>query len=70
MEGLILVVGGTTAPVGRAAGALNDIGIDDDFMTELGYTLETGTSALFILVIRATADRMPEGLKQFKGTVL
>ena len=64
------MVGGTTAVVGRVAGALNNIGIDDDFMRELGYTLETGTSSLFVLVIRATADRVLEELKQFEGSLL
>ena len=64
------------AAVGAGAGALSgklrDIGISDDFMKDLAANLTEGTSALFILVRKATGDKVLERLKQkgFKGKVL
>jgi uncharacterized membrane protein len=64
------------AAVGAGAGALSgklrDIGISDEFMKELAANLTEGTSALFILVRKATGDKVLERLKQkgFKGKVL
>lgn len=62
------------AAVGAGAGALSgklaDVGIDDKFIKELGQTLSNGSSALFVLVRKATPDKVLEGLKQFKGKVL
>jgi len=59
------------AAVGAAAGAvsgrLSDIGIDDAMMKELGQSLKPGSSALFVLVRRATADKVLDGLKEFAG---
>ena len=64
------------AAVGAGAGALSgklqDIGISDAFMKELAANLTNGTSALFVLVRKATGDKVLERLKQkgFKGKVL
>lgn len=62
------------AAVGAGAGALSgklaDIGINDQFMKDLGATFKPGSSALFVLVREATPDKVLEGLKKFKGTVL
>jgi len=64
------------AAVGAGAGALSgklrDIGISDDFMKELAANLTDGTSALFILVRKATPDKVVERLKEkgFSGKVL
>jgi len=62
------------AAVGAGAGALSgklaDIGVSDTFMKELGETLTPGTSALFVLVRKATPDKVLEGLKGFKGKIL
>ena len=62
------------AAVGAGAGALSgklaDIGVSDNFMKELGETLTPGTSALFVLVRKATPDKVLEGLKGFKGKVI
>jgi uncharacterized membrane protein len=52
------------------SGALTDYGIDDAFIRSLGATIEPGSSALFVLVGRATADRVLPELRQFQGTVL
>jgi len=55
------------AGAGAISGALSDIGIDDQFMKELGETLKPGTSALFVLVRKATPDKVLDGLKEFHG---
>jgi len=52
---------------GALSGALTDIGINDQFMKDLGATLTPGTSALFVLVRKSTPDKVLEGLKPFIG---
>ncbi|MBL3570122.1 hypothetical protein BV509_00645 [Rhodovulum sulfidophilum] len=52
------------AGAGAIGGALSDIGIDDDFMKELGEKLTPGSSALFVLVRKATGDRVIERLRE------
>jgi uncharacterized membrane protein len=58
------------AGAGAVSGKLSDIGISDKFMKELGETLTQGTSALFVLVRKATPDKVLEGLSHFKGKVI
>ena len=58
------------AGAGTLTGAATDIGIDDNFMRQLGETLKPGTSALFVLVKKSTPDKVLEELKQFEGKVL
>ena len=58
------------AGAGALSGKLSDIGIDDKFMKQLGETLTAGTSALFVLVRKATPDKVLDQLKGFKGKVL
>ncbi len=58
------------AGAGALAGALSDYGIDDDFIRSLGETLEPGTSALFILVRRATLDKVLPELRPFGGKII
>ncbi|KAA5543697.1 DUF1269 domain-containing protein [Roseiconus nitratireducens] len=57
--------------VGAGAGALSglfsDIGIDDKEMKSMAESFEPGKSALFILVRKATADKVLDGLKEFAG---
>ncbi len=65
-----LVVGGTTAAVGALMGKLRDIGVDDDFIKEVGDSLEPGSSAIFTLVISSTPDRVLESLQQYQGKVV
>ena len=59
------------AVVGAGAGALSgkfrDIGVNDKMMKEVGDSLKPGTSALFVLIRKATADKVLEGLKPFVG---
>ena len=58
------------AGAGALSGKLRDLGISNDFMKELGETFQPGTSALCVLVRKATPDKVLEGLKGFKGKVL
>ena len=58
------------AASGALAGALTDIGIDDNFMREVGQTLEPGTSALFVLVRKVTLDRVLPEISDFGGKIL
>jgi uncharacterized membrane protein len=58
------------AAAGAVGGALSDIGVDDDFMKELGETLTPGTSALFILVRKVTPDKVLDEVSKYGGKVL
>ncbi|MFI0399410.1 MAG: DUF1269 domain-containing protein [Thiolinea sp.] len=58
------------AGTGALTGALSDIGIDDTFMKELGTSMQSGHAMLFVLVRRATTDKVLEGLKGFQGTII
>lgn len=55
---------------GALSGALTDIGIDDNFMRDLGSTIEPGTSAIFVLIRKSTPDRVLADLSKFEGKVL
>jgi uncharacterized membrane protein len=58
------------AAAGAASGALTDVGIDDNFMKELAATMTPGSSTLFVLVRKATPDKVLEELKGTGGKVL
>ncbi len=58
------------ASAGAVSGALTDIGVNDDFMKKLAETLKPGSSALFILVRKMTADKVLEEVAGTGGTVL
>lgn len=58
------------ATAGAVSGALTDIGIDDKFMKELANSLQPKSSALFVLVRRATGDKVLEELQGTGGKVL
>ena len=58
------------AGAGAISGALSDLGISNEFMKDLGETFKPGTSALFILVKKATPEKVLERLKHFKGKVI
>ena len=62
-----LLVGGTS---GAVAGALSDVGINDDFMKELAANLEEGKSALFILARKVVLDKLLDELKGTGGKVI
>ena len=52
---------------GALSGRLSDLGINDQFMKDLGATITPGTSALFVLVRKSTPDKVLEALKPFAG---
>lgn len=58
------------AAAGGVSGWLTDIGIDDNFIKKLGTTLQPGNSALFVLVRKATPDKVLKELERFEGKVL
>lgn len=55
---------------GAISGAVSDFGVDDNFMKQLGTTLEPGTSALFILVGKVTPDKVLDEVAPYGGKVL
>lgn len=67
MPWLGLAVGAVT---GALSGKLSDYGIDDDFIKEVGETVEPGHSALFLLISSWTEDKALERLSKFDATVL
>jgi uncharacterized membrane protein len=65
---LLGVIAGATA--GAISGSLADFGINDKFIEELGETLQNGTSALFVLVRKATPDKVIDELTSYDPKVL
>jgi uncharacterized membrane protein len=57
------------AATGAVAGKMTDVGVDDEFIKEVGEGIESGNSALFLLVSESTPDKVMEGLSGFKPTV-
>ena len=58
------------AGTGALSGALADYGINDDFIKSMAQNLESGSSALFVLVRRVVFDKVLPELKPFGGKVL
>jgi uncharacterized membrane protein len=58
------------AAAGAISGALADVGIDDNFMKELATAMTPGSSVLFVLVRKATPDKVLDELKGTGGKVL
>ncbi|MEX5728169.1 putative membrane protein [Rhodovulum iodosum] len=56
------------AGAGAVSGALSDIGIDDKFMKEIGDTLTPGSSAVFVLVRKATGDKVVDRLEEVNAS--
>ena len=57
------------AASGALAGSLQDYGINDKFMKDMGNELKPGTSALFVLVRKSTPDRVLPELRELGGKV-
>ncbi|HET6615590.1 MAG TPA: DUF1269 domain-containing protein [Dehalococcoidia bacterium] len=55
------------AVTGALAGKFTDIGVDDNFIKEVGSSIRPGNSALFLLVADVTPDRVLDELKDFRG---
>ena len=58
------------ASAGAVSGALTDIGINDNFMKELAGGMTPGSSALFVLVRKATPDKVLEEIRGSGGKIL
>ena len=58
------------AAAGAITGALQDVGIDDGFMKNLGETLKPGTAALCVLIRKMTPDKVVEEIQKFGGTLI
>jgi uncharacterized membrane protein len=58
------------AGAGAAAGASADVGLNDDFMRELGHEIKPGTAALFLLVAKATPDKVVPRLAKLGGKLM
>jgi len=57
------------AVLGGLLGKTTDLGIDNKFIKQVGDSLEPGGAAIFVLVIKATPDKVEDSLKQYGGTV-
>jgi len=58
------------AAAGAISGALRDVGIDDNFMKDLGATLKPGTAALCVLIRHMTPDKVIAEIQKFGGTLI
>ena len=58
------------AGAGAISGALADVGINDEFMKQLGQNLKPGGSMLFILFRSITMDKALQELKGTGGTII
>lgn len=62
------------AAIGAASGALSgkltDLGINDQFMRDVGKTLADGHAALFLLIRKMTTDKVMAELQGTGGTIL
>jgi uncharacterized membrane protein len=58
------------ATAGAISGALKDVGIDDNFMKQLGQTLKPGSAALCVLIRQMTPDKVVEEIRHFGGTLI
>jgi uncharacterized membrane protein len=66
-----LAVGGLAgAGFGALSGSMEDYGINDEFITNLGKTIPKGSSALFMLIRRSTPDKVLPEIEPFKPRVL
>lgn len=54
------------AGMGAMAGKLGDVGINDDFIKQVGSAIHPGESALFLLTRNEIADKVLPELKQYQ----
>jgi uncharacterized membrane protein len=55
------------ATAGAVTGKFTDIGLSNQMMKDMATSFKPGSSALFVLVRRATVDKVLSGLKEFAG---
>lgn len=56
--------------MGAALGAAENLGIKDDFKQRVQDMLEPGTSAILVILRKATYDKFVEALRPYGGTIL
>ena len=61
-----LAIGAIT---GAIAGKASDVCIDDNFIKQVGEEIEQGNSALILMFIKATWDRVEDELEKFNAKV-
>jgi uncharacterized membrane protein len=64
---LFSVAGGL---MGSALGVAGDLDIKDDFKNRAQDLVQPGSSAIFVVLRKATPDKFLEGIRPFGGTVL
>ncbi|WP_275426450.1 DUF1269 domain-containing protein [Vibrio variabilis] len=52
------------------SGSLSDFGVSNEFMKECGQALQNDSSALFLLVHNANADKVLPELEKFEGKLI
>lgn len=57
------------AALGALSGKAIDIGVDDNFIKNVGEKLVPGSSALFVLSVQSTPDRVIEEMRKFGGEI-
>lgn len=58
------------AAAGGTSGAFMDVGINDQFMRELGEKLQPGGAALIVLVRKVTPDKVLPEISRYGGDVI
>lgn len=58
------------AASGAVAGKMTDLGVDDNFMKDLGEKLPAGGAALFLLGRSDAPDKLIERVKPYGGHVM
>jgi uncharacterized membrane protein len=55
------------AAAGAIAGKYTNVGMDEQFIREVGNTIQPGNSALFLLVRESTPDKVMDELRKYKN---
>src|SRR4051812_10347578 len=58
------------AAAGGAAGSAADVGVDDNFMKELGSKLQGNSAALIVLIRSSTPDKVLPRISEYGGEVI
>ena len=58
-----------SALLGYILAKAGDVGIDDKFIKQVGESLDIGQSALFMLIVEATQDKVLDEMSEFGGEV-
>src|SRR5262249_60533295 len=61
---------GAGAGAGALSGSMADVGVDDDFIKQVGTAIQPGQSALFVLAREAVVGRRGAALKPYGGQLI